>query len=163
MVRVPDPIPPGGEETLTLRINTSGYGGYPLRKEARVFAKGSEKPFLKLTVSGRVESFVSIQPRRAVLRGSADRQPRATIEIVPRDRYPFRLIGPDRHEGRNFRYRVETAERSGRPVYRLHVENVKPEGHYEDVIVLRTDSPVHPRITVPVFGRISIQYKAREH
>jgi hypothetical protein len=49
---------------------------------------------LGLTISGRVEKFVTISPKDVKLYGMAGNPIKATVQIIPEKKYAFRIFRP---------------------------------------------------------------------
>lgn len=114
-----------------------------------------QKPVFYLTVVGNVQNFVSIVPKRVVLRGFAGDPIKATVKIIPEDKYPFKIKGAKAINTKNIRFNLEEAEHSKKMEYILSVENVKKDkGRYFDTIKLETDSKIRPEIQISVIGNI---------
>lgn len=149
----PRQIPPGSEGTFKVRVNTAGYGGNRLRKSITVYTNDPVSPVFTLSISGNVDAFVEIQPANALLQGKADDPISADVRIVPKADYPFRVVKTTAKIGENIRFHLDADDEKG--PFTLHVENLqKTAGRYMDLIVLKTDSKVHPEIKVHVIGRI---------
>jgi len=124
-----------------------------LKKSASVYTDDPKHPRIELVITGAVEKFVTIRPPQINLRGYAGAPLKAATTLIPRKKYPFKIVNSRAKDGRNIRYRLETVDVDGRPAYKLVVENVKPDsGRYVDAIVLKTDSKIRPRLTVRVFA-----------
>jgi hypothetical protein len=149
----PRQIPPGSEGKFTVRVNTAGYGGDRLRKSVVVYTNDPVSPVFTLSISGDVEAFAEIQPARALLQGAGDSPVFSQVRIVPKADYPFRVLETTARIGENIRFRLDADNEDG--PFTLHVENLqKTAGRYNDLIVLKTNSSVHPEIKVHVIGNI---------
>ena len=73
-----------------IKVDTSGYGGSRLKKAIRVQTNDPRFPELKLSIAGKVEDVVMINPRRIVLQGVAGAPLTRTLVIMPRKEYSFR-------------------------------------------------------------------------
>jgi len=108
-----------------------------------------------LTVVGNVQNFVSIVPKRVVLRGVAGDPIKATVRIIPEENYPFTVKDVKAGNTKNIRFSLEKVENSKKPEFVLSVENLKKDkGRYFDTIRLKTDSKIRPEIKVNVIGNI---------
>jgi hypothetical protein len=107
-------------------------------------------------MTGPVEIFADIHPDRISLIGKAGSPLSGQVAIVPRADLPFSITRVTVRSGAHIRYRLDTLEKDGRTGYRLLVENTKPDkGRYVDTVTLETDSPIRPKISIPVIGNIS--------
>jgi len=108
-----------------------------------------------LTIAGNVQNFVSIIPKRVVLRGFAGDPIKATVKIIPEENYPFTIQDVKAGNTKNIRFNLEKLENSKKPEFVLSVENLKKDkGRYFDTIRLKTDSKIRPEIKVNVIGNI---------
>jgi hypothetical protein len=113
------------------------------------------QPVFYLTVVGNVQNFVSIVPKRVVLRGFSGDEIKATVKIVPEDKYPFEIKDVRAVNTKNIRFNLEKSKYSNKMEYVLSVENLKKDqGRYFDTIKLETDSKIRPEIQIHVIGNI---------
>ena len=68
-------------------MDTSGYGGRRLKKVTLVYTNDPRLPELKLTIAGKVEEVVTINPRRVVFQGTAGQPLTKSVIIKPRKKY----------------------------------------------------------------------------
>ena len=110
---------------------------------------------LYLTMMGHVEQFVDIVPRRAVLNGFAGSSIKATVKIIPNDKYPFTIKKNRTTHTKNIAFTLDETKSSEKREYVLTVENLhKTKGRYVDTIRLKTDSKIRPEIKIYVIGNI---------
>ncbi|MFP4159740.1 MAG: hypothetical protein ACLFQ9_05140 [Desulfobacterales bacterium] len=110
---------------------------------------------LRLRVSGKVEPYVTVEPRRVNLRGTAGEEISRTVKITRETDEPFDIREVSAVRGENIELTLEETEESGRKVYTLLVENTREKpGRYHDSIHLETDSDRMDRITIAVSGII---------
>lgn len=110
---------------------------------------------LYLTISGNVEQFVDIIPKRAVLRGFAGNPIKAKVKIIPQDKYPFTIKKAKATNKKNITFTLAKTKSSEKMEYVLTVENLKKtKGRYIDTIKLKTDSKIRPEIKIYVIGNI---------
>ncbi len=148
-------IPPGGRDSFTLTLDTEGFGGMNINKEAIVFTNDAQNPELKVRMSGYVERFARISPERVVFKGLTGMALKALVTIVPDERYPFRITEAKAAEGENITFKLDEKEGPDGFSYRLKIQNVKKEkGQYDDVITLKTDNEAKPELVIKVFGKI---------
>lgn len=107
------------------------------------------------TISGNVEKFVTINPKRVFLRGFAGTLIKRTVTIQPAEKYSFKIIKAKAINGEFISYILEEDNKAKRKNYFLTVENLKMEkGRYTDMIELETDSKIQPKIKIGVYGNI---------
>ncbi len=148
-------IPPGGEGKITIKVDTSGYGGRTITKRITVKTNDPKQPIHYLIVAGNIERFVTLVPKRVSLRGYEGKQMVSTVKIIPEEKYPFKIVGSEALFGNNIRFKIEATKTSKRTEYVLTVENLKKDkGRYYDTISLKTDSKIRPLIKVRVNGYI---------
>jgi hypothetical protein len=110
---------------------------------------------INLTVQGFVEKFATVNPERVFLNGPPDKNLSVKLEIIPEEKYPFRILETSALNGNNIRVKLENVQESESKRFVLTVRNAtKIKGRYYDVIIVRTDSKIHPEIRIPVLGNI---------
>ena len=98
---------------------------------------------------------VTVQPLRVILKGEAGVRIKSEVVIIPEKKYPFKIIGSEAVNGKDFRYELQPIEGREADQYFLSVENLRPRsGSYFGSIKLRTDSKFRPEIVIPVSGEI---------
>ncbi len=103
-----------------------------------------------------VEKFAEIKPERITLIGPGSQKLFTEVEIIPRKEYPFAIREMKAVSGRFFTYKMEKRNNGKQNSYIIRVENTRTEkGRYADTIFVHTDSPVRPKITIPVIGMIN--------
>ncbi|WP_461365912.1 hypothetical protein [Candidatus Darwinibacter acetoxidans] len=148
-------IPAGGEGKITVKISTQGYGGEVIRETVRIITNDQARPGLSVTVTGPVEKFAVIEPERVRLIGRVGETTEAAVNILPRERYPFRIESVRAMIGKHIELHLEEKKTGGRRTYLLTVRNTKKNaGQYSDRIVLETDSPIRSKLQISVFARI---------
>ncbi|UCF95770.1 MAG: hypothetical protein JSW39_29345 [Desulfobacterales bacterium] len=148
-------MPPGGEGKITLKVNTTGYGGRKLSKNVQVFTNDSAGPQLNLVITGDVDKFVTITPRHANLMGYIGEQIKSTVIIIPERKYAFKILNVRAKNGSNIKFQLAKEQGQQITQYALTVENLKQEqGRYFDTIILETDSNIQPKLEVRVFANI---------
>jgi len=106
-------------------------------------------------LSGQVENFATIRPNRIDLRGYVGKSIKGLVTIIPKKKYPFKIIALKANNGNNIRYRLEDIQPPNSKGYLLTVENIKNvPGHYFDTISLKTDSRIQPEIKIKIWGNI---------
>lgn len=110
---------------------------------------------IHLTVYGFVENFATVKPERVFLNGPADKNISATLEIIPEEKYPFKILDTSALNGNNIRVKLEKSPESKSTQYFLTVKSTaKVKGKYYDLIIIKTDNKIHPEIRIPVLGNI---------
>lgn len=121
------------------------------------------KPVFYLTVTGNVDKFVTIDPKRISLRGVAGNRIKSIVRIVPEEKYPFKITESQASNGKNIRFKLQKLNNTKKEEYMLLVENLKKDkGRYVDTIKLKTDSKIKPEIKIYVYGYILDQPKNKK-
>jgi len=156
-------IPAGGEGIITLKFNTNGYGGRRVRESARIKTNDANRPWLDIAVTGLVENFAEINPPHLSLRGPVGAPLKAGVIIEPKEKYPFKITGSRARQGEYFKFELTEQMQAGRLQYVLAVETMRQaKGRYADIIYLDTDSPIKPRIQVPIVVYVYEQKKTQK-
>ncbi|MFW6335284.1 MAG: DUF1573 domain-containing protein, partial [Desulfosalsimonas sp.] len=115
----------------------------------------SVQPKLRLRVTGKVEPYVTAEPRRVNLRGAAGEKISETVRILSQTKEALSTMEVSAVRGNDIVYELEEIKDSGEKGYLLHVKNIREKpGRYHDSIHLETDSERIGRITIPVSGII---------
>lgn len=115
----------------------------------------SERPWLDLVLTGRVDKFVDIKPSTVHLEGQAGSPLAVDVEIQPNKDHPFTVL--EVRTKRNDLIRCELIEKCGSGKNRciLRVENLQTtSGTYIDTITVRTDNTARPSFLIGVVGTI---------
>jgi hypothetical protein len=124
-----------------------------MKKNAGVYTNDKKQPQQDLVISGQVETFVTIRPKHANMRGIVGDPIRGTVTIIPEKKYPFKIVNLRAKDGKNIKYQLEETTVSNTTAYQLNIENLKTDaGRYYDAIILETDSKIRPQLSVRVYG-----------
>ena len=124
-----------------------------MKKNAGVHTNDKKHPQQDLVISGQVETFVTIRPKHANMRGIVGDPIKGTVTIIPEKKYPFKIINSRAKDGKNIKYQLEETMVSDTTAYQLNIENLKTDaGRYYDAIILETDSKIRPQLSVRVYG-----------
>ncbi len=124
-----------------------------MKKNAGVYTNDKTRPQQDLVISGQVETFVTIRPKHANMRGIVGDPIKGTVTIIPEKKYPFKIINLRAKDGKNIKYQLEETTVSDTTAYKLNIENLKTDaGRYYDAIILETDSKIRPQLSVRVYG-----------
>ena len=120
-----------------------------------VHTNGINNGLVHLTVYGFVEKFATVRPERVFLNGPVDKNLSVTLEIIPEEKYPFKILETSALNGNNIRVQLEKNPGSKSTQYFLTVKSTaKIKGKYFDLIIVKTDNKIHPEIRIPVLGNI---------
>ncbi len=124
-----------------------------MRKHATLFTNDKKNPRLKLTISGSVDKFVTIRPKRVKLRGVVGDAIKRKVTITPEKKYPFKIVKVSAKDGKDIHFELSEEKSEKGPVYALLIENKRVEkGRYFDMITLETDSQIQPKFNIRVYG-----------
>jgi hypothetical protein len=138
-------------------VDTTGYGGRKLEKSADVMTNDPKEPVVHLTISGSVDRFATITPRMLSLRGVSGETLQGSVNIVPEEKYPFRVLETYALNGK-LKVQLNPAVQGGRAAYALQVENLRTEaGSYNDTVRVKTDHPLQPEMDVRVYVYLRAQ------
>ncbi len=127
-----------------------------LHETAVIHTDDPDNPKLFLTLSGPVIDFATIMPKKIVLRGVAGAVVKGVATIIPKEKYPFKIIDARTWHDDKISFKYEEIQNSNSRGYLLTVENrVVEKGRYVDAVILKTDSPVRSEITLQVYGDIA--------
>ncbi len=148
-------IPPGGKGTVSVEVNTRGYGGRRLWKRVLVETNDPENPQIQLKIGGNVEKFADIEPPNVRLVGPSGKELKRQVSVVPLEKHPFTIVGVTAEHGENIRFKLDEIKTAQTTKYLLTIENRRKEkGRYRDLILLKTDSRLRPEIRISVYGDI---------
>ncbi len=143
---------PGAGGKISIKAKTSGYAGRRFSKTVTVLTNDPNHREVVLYISGKVDPFALIEPRRIVLQGVPGQESQAMATITPLKKYPFHIVGTYA-EGLDDKASFSVNKENN--TYLLSVRNLmKTEGTYRGKIHLRTDSAVRPEIGIYVFAVI---------
>ena len=126
-----------------------------MREKVVVHTNERDKPKHNLEIFGRVENFASIKPGSVLLEGPAGKEIKGQVRIIPKDKYPFEIVGIHLLRGKYVGYQLRKVEDSKGGGYVLSVENLSnKKGRYSDRILLKTTSTIRPELKIKVYGNI---------
>lgn len=148
-------ILPGKSGKISLTFNSAGYAGKSVEKRPHVETNDPTHASFNLTITGKVETFVQINPASAILKGSQSDEIKTEIAITPNKGRPFKILEVKTKEGKNISCELKETKAADGLQYILTVVNLsKDKGIYNDTIFLKTDSEVKPEIKIYVSGEI---------
>jgi hypothetical protein len=148
---VHDPqVKPNRNSFFRVRIDTAGQTG-TWTKNIKVFSNDPLSPEIRLTITARVQKSISMVPDRVFFNGTAGPSLDQVVTIKAPDSRPFELTLYQSRLSDQVGFYIEHLENK----YLLHIRH-KAEAPESDRgrIVLSTDIPHRPRLTIPVFSRI---------
>ena len=159
MARYDREIPPGGEGSITVRINTKGYQG-EIRKKARIFTNDPRKKVEVVDIKAFVKAPIYISPRFAYIRGPAGQSLSRSVSVRAGEERSLTLEEAGFNLGGRVTYAIEEVE-AGR-FYRIRFTAIPgPPGDYRGVLRLKTNYPERPQIVIPVIARVRSEGRTR--
>jgi len=152
----PGQVPAGGREKISVSVSTQGRGGSSLRKHINVQTNDPKNPRVDLTIVGKVEAYIDVQPHFIRLIGNEGKDVHQVVKIIPQEKYPFTISSVEVRDDKNIDYDLQPLGKDPRRQgYSLTVRNKRTEeGSYRDFIMIHTDLKEMPIIRIPVTGRI---------
>jgi hypothetical protein len=137
-------------------VNTKNRGGNTLHKSFTVSTNDTLKSQVRLTVTGKVKSYVTIEPGSVRLFGPVGRSLSGTVKILPLEGHAFTIKEVKAQQNQFIRFQLKPMnDASDNKGYLLLVENTKNvPGSYRDTILITTDSKKKPLLRVPIYARI---------
>jgi len=137
-------------------VGTDGRGGNSLTKRFRVYTNDPRQSQTVLSITGKVDAYVEVLPRRVRLVGRLGEPLTEKVRIVPKKEYPFSIKKVRARNGKDIRIVLEPE--AGQPAakeYLLTVTSTRNEsGSFGDYIVVQTDLKEKPTIGIPVSGHL---------
>jgi hypothetical protein len=142
-------------------VNTENYGGQSIRKTATVSTNDPHRPTLLLTIGGTVKPVATVEPSRLVFQALAGQALRQSVSVTPNPEKPFTVKSMRLKEGRDVQAALQSPSSPGE-AYVVTVELTrKTPGRIYDMLLLDTDSPTRPLLSVPIFGTVAQPPPAR--
>ena len=154
MTRYDEVIPPGGTGKVTLTIDTNRVRG-EFEKKAVVWSNDFERMSIVLRLIGEVKPHIAIEPGGFLsFQGVKGRLFPEHLNIINNHESPFKIIEVDNDLTNHIKWQLKEIEPGF--VYRLNAEDVsKKAGTYTGHLIVRTDSPKKPQLTIIVTGDIT--------
>jgi hypothetical protein len=152
-------IPPGGEGTITLAVETTDDQGN-VGKAAVVTTNDPIHPQVAIQMSGNVWAPVFLAPMFAEVTGIRGQQIDSTVRLFAQKEVPLILDVASISVPDNVTVALNMLEKE--KVYELHViSNIQSEGRFKGEVRLSTNYPEKPEITVPIVGYIKVPVEIR--
>ncbi len=136
-------------------MSTKNKGGRTIRKHATLFTNDQQHPRLRLTISGSIDTFVTIQPKRVKLRGVAGDEIKREVTIIPGKKHPFKIVKVRARNGKDIGFQLSKEKSKEGQKYALTIENKRlQKGKYFDIVTLETDSKIRPELHIRVDGEL---------
>lgn len=112
-----------------------------------------------MIITGKVEKFTIIEPRSVRLKGDINHRIREIVEIIPIEKYPYKIIGVNAEKRGIFKLKLRKAKNSEKLKYLFTIENLRKEsGFYSDIIYIKTNSKIMPVYKIKVISEITGKY-----
>ncbi len=148
-------ILPGGEGKIKIMVNSKGYGDKIFKKKIKVHTNDINNKIAIINITGKVEKIAIIKPDIIRLSGSLKDDINIIATVIPVEKYDFSVIEKQVKKGENILVDLNKLP-SKEKGWEIKVTNTrKTIGRYYDVIILKTDSTIQPKIKINVFGNIS--------
>lgn len=149
-------ITAGGEGKITIRLDTTGYGGKRIQQSIKVRTNDPVTPETELRIGGMVDRFAEIRPERVRISGPVGTDLTQTVDIMVGEKYPFSITGVSTEGKGNIDVSFVEDASKGPKIYRLTVKNLKTTAaRYSDAIHVATDSTINPEFVIRVYGFIA--------
>jgi hypothetical protein len=154
-------IPPGGEGRITLEVRTKGYQG-PVHKTAQVLTNDPRRQEFVIGLQGEVWVPILQLPRGVGLRGIAGDKIEATVQLVAQKPDPLtlevsKIFPPEK-------IAVELKETEKGRAFELHIVNkVDGEERYAGQVILKTNYPEKPELSLSIGANIQGPIEVRPH
>ena len=124
-----------------------------MKKATLIRTDDPEKSRFTVTVTGKVDRVVTIEPRSVYLQGNQGDTLETIVEITPSQKYQFSILGLEQKPNTNIKASLiapEGDKKSWR--IRIKAESDKAEQIY-DLLTLKTDSKYRPTLAIRVYAR----------
>ncbi|MBW2017213.1 MAG: DUF1573 domain-containing protein [Deltaproteobacteria bacterium] len=146
-------IPPGGEETITVSVNTKGFKG-PVTEKARLYTNDPGRPEVVLTVKAFVKPVITLSRRYVNFYGKEGEKLEREVEIVAEREKPLKLTPLDFNLKGRLTYEILEIKKGKK--FRVRLESIPGKaGNYRGFLKFRTNYAERPEITIWIWGRIS--------
>jgi hypothetical protein len=150
----PREIAPGGEGKITIKGDTTGYGGISFDRDILVSTNDPKKSVFHIYLYGKIEEFAYVEPKIAVLRGTAGQPIQSVITITPRKEYPFTLLEVSIDDVLKDKVKFSREQRDGK--YIVTIDNIqKTSGKYVGKLYMKTDNKLKPVMKMYIKGTIN--------
>jgi len=86
----------------------------------------------------------------------AGKEIKGSVRIIPRKKYPFKLVEKKEVRGKNISYAIERIDTEAGEEYLLTVKNLKQvKGRFFETITMKTDNMIKPKIKIRINGYIT--------
>ena len=123
-------------------------------KTALVRTDDPAKKTFRLHITGPVEKLFDVSEQAVHLNGKVDEKIAEMVTVRPVEKFGFRILSGDVKKGKN----IDVDFLKDVPVksaWKISIRNTAGQaGRYYDVITLKTDAALLPKLRIRVFGNI---------
>ncbi len=124
-----------------------------MKKTTLVKTDDPEKSKFRVTVTGKVDQVVTINPKRVNLKGNQGDTLETMVEITPFPKYQFSILGLEQKINTNIKASLIAPE-GDKKSWRIRVKAESDKvGQLYDLLTLKTDSKYIPSLTIKVHAR----------
>ncbi len=160
-------VPPGGSAKINLTWRPTNSPG-PYQQTATILTNDPEQPRITLTISGKITVAVQFSPAELVFsRLSSSETAAAESHLLYYLEAPMKVLGHEWAEADTARFfevaltpmsadevkKVQPLARSGQQVS-IRVKPGLPQGPIRQKLILKTDVPSTPTLTLPIQGTV---------
>jgi len=155
-------VAPGGSGKINAEVDTTGFTG-PISKAIVAFSNDPATPQVNLVIKAEVKAFIEVLPRplvlfRSVIQGEASTE---KLTLVSADGSDFKVTGvnaagaPYQVAYRELADKDRIPDRKGSQwELTVTIPATAPEGMLNNKIVVKTDAPKAPEVTINVSGAV---------
>ena len=144
-------IAPGGEGKISVEVDLNETSG-SMRKNILIVSNDSRRPAVAVTVVGVIQPYITVKPSQSIFfRGPAEKLPEAKIDLIS-SKNTFHITKVESTLKDKIKYSLETVKEGSH--YQLKVTNIAKQGQYSGKVIIHTDFPKRPSLTIRVDGNV---------
>lgn len=143
-------IPPGQQASLNVSFDTNGFYGFKV-KTIRLFTNDPQRSTVVLTLQGKIERDVEIEPSRLYF-GTIGKGSNKVVSAELRSSSGTKILDVI-SRSKDIELKIEDSASGGKTVS-VSFSKDAPIGIFRNRIVVKTSSAQNPVINIPVFARI---------
>jgi hypothetical protein len=131
-----------------------------MKKATLVRTDDPEKPRFTVTVTGKVDQVVTINPKRVYLQGNQGDTLETMVEITPSQKYQFSILGLELKKNTDIKASL-IAPKGDEKSWKIRVKAGSDKaGQIYDLLTLKTDSKYKPSIAIRVYAEFAEKKKS---
>ena len=151
-------ISPGQEGKVTLKVNTKNRKG-KLNQSATIFSNDPQKPTTKISISGLIKQFISVEPNtRVLLQGYYGDKIVKKVTITSPEERPLKITGITTDIEDKIKYMLKTIEKEKEYSLEIKTRSGIKES-FRGKVVLKTNTKEKPEIELFVTGKLQKEAK----